>query len=250
MAIRSPWFSPGSSRRGWRSRAKNCLGVVLLSGAALVPAAAAAQSISSKPNMKAVFATVGRMHNIDQDLLEAIAQVESNGNPNAVSPKGAVGLMQLMPGTADQFSVPDGFDPVSSVLGAAEFIDFIRRRIDFALGSSDLPEVLAAYNAGPGAVEKFGGVPPYPETELYVKKVLSRYLQRSARLSAPPPYLQVRPTRVVFEPQATVVVSREEADSSVAAQLAEIKRLRARFLKSDSARLFVNSVRTSAREHN
>jgi hypothetical protein len=136
---------------------------------------AAAQSLPDQPNLKALFAVVGRMHNIDPELLEAIAEVESHGDPLSVSPKGALGLMQLMPTTASAFSVLDPFNPVANVSGAADFLDYLRTRFANNPNLQGLPALLAAYNAGPGAVEKYGGVPPYAETNRYVRRVIERY---------------------------------------------------------------------------
>ncbi len=118
---------------------------------------------------------VGRIHNIDAHLLEAMAEVESGGDPLSVSPKGALGLMQLMPATASTFSVLDPFDPLENVIGAARFIDYLRNRFANNLNLQGLPDLLAAYNAGPGAVEKYGGIPPYAETHKYVRRVIERY---------------------------------------------------------------------------
>jgi hypothetical protein len=125
----------------------------------------------------ALFNTVGALYDLDPQLLEAIASVESNYDPSAVSPKGAQGLMQLMPGTARRFRVSDSFDPIENALGAARFLDHIRT----ALASTPdlgfhLPELLAAYNAGEEAVVQYHGVPPYPETRQYVRRVLVSYL--------------------------------------------------------------------------
>jgi hypothetical protein len=122
------------------------------------------------------------LYAIDPDLLAAIATVESAGNADAVSSKGAEGLMQLMPGTASRFGVLDPFDPVSNTLGAVRFINFLRH---YRTSRSDgaplsLPELLAAYNAGEGAVDKYNGMPPYPETQQYVCKVLIAYLFRDS----------------------------------------------------------------------
>jgi SLT domain-containing protein len=118
-----------------------------------------------------------RLYDLDPDLLRAIATVESGGNPEAVSPKGAQGLMQLMPGTAERFSVENPFDPVDNVLGAVRFINFLKRwQAEQPERRGSLAELLAAYNAGPGAVEKYGGVPPYPETQEYVRRVMLAYL--------------------------------------------------------------------------
>ena len=102
-------------------------------------------------------------------LLSSVMLQESGGNPSAVSPKGAMGLMQLMPGTAAELGV-DPNDPVQNVMGGARYL---KQQMD-AFGG-DIPKALAAYNAGPGAVQKYGGIPPYPETQGYVQGVSSRY---------------------------------------------------------------------------
>jgi hypothetical protein len=141
----------------------------------LTSADAAAQSIPRQPNLRTLFAVVGRIHNIDPELLEAMAEVESGGDPLSVSPKGALGLMQLMPATASAFSVLNPFNPVANVSGAADFLDYLRNRFANNPNLQGLPALLAAYNAGPGAVEKFGGVPPYAETNRYVRRVIERY---------------------------------------------------------------------------
>jgi hypothetical protein len=129
-----------------------------------------------------LFRAAAELYAIDPDLLAAIATVESGGKAGAVSPKGAQGLMQLMPGTASRFRVLDPFDPVSNTLGAVRFINFLRQyRTSRGDGAPlSLPELLAAYNAGEGAVDKYNGVPPYPETQQYVRKVLIAYLFRDS----------------------------------------------------------------------
>ena len=128
---------------------------------------------------------VARMYDLDPAILAAIAQVESGLNPRAISPKGAEGLMQLMPSTANRFGVLDPFDPVSNLLGAARFLAFLRSyrppRDDSAQSAMTLPEVLAAYNAGEGAVDRYRGIPPYAETQQYVRRVLMVYLLGSDR---------------------------------------------------------------------
>jgi soluble lytic murein transglycosylase-like protein len=134
----------------------------------------------------ALFRAVAVLYNLDPGLLEAIATVESHGDAAAVSPAGAQGLMQLMPDTARRFRVTNPFDPVDNALGAARFLDHLRRwqqgRPDWSAG---LPEFLAAYNAGEGAVDKHHGVPPYPETKQYVRRVLQQYLNSSSPRQAP-----------------------------------------------------------------
>src|ERR1700730_14965294 len=141
----------------------------------LTSAGAAAQFIPSQPNLKDLFAVVGRMHNIDPELLEAMAEVESGGDPLSVSPKGALGLLPLIPTTAGEFSVLNPCNPVANVSGAADFLDYLRNRFANNPNLQGLPALLAAYNAGPGVVEKYGGVPPYAETHKYVRRVIERY---------------------------------------------------------------------------
>jgi hypothetical protein len=132
----------------------------------------------SRADNDRLFRAAAELYSLDPGLLAAIAAVESGGNSDAVSPKGAQGLMQLMPATASRFGVLDPFDPVSNTLGAVRFISYLRqyRNERSAGGTLSLPEMLAAYNAGEGAVDKYGGIPPYPETEHYVRKVLVAYL--------------------------------------------------------------------------
>lgn len=119
-----------------------------------------------------LFAAAGDRHDIDPNLLAAVAQIESAFDPAAVSPAGAQGLMQFMPATAAEMGV-DPFDPASAIDGAARYL---RQQLD-RFGTTEL--ALAAYNAGPGAVSKFGGIPPYPETQNYVTKVLEAWEQRT-----------------------------------------------------------------------
>jgi Transglycosylase SLT domain len=164
----------------------------------LISAGAAAQSIPGQPDLKALFAAVGRVHNIDPELLEAMAEVESGGDPLSVSPKGALGLMQLMPATADAFSVLNPFNPVANVRGAADFLDYLRNRFANNPNLQGLAALLAAYNAGPGAVEKYGGIPPYAETNRYVRRVIERYTDDLSAQAAAAPVLILGPKPYVI----------------------------------------------------
>lgn len=154
---------------------------------ALIGAASARAQVGPSGRTRAendrLFRAAAELYSIDPDLLAAIASVESGGNSDAVSPKGAQGLMQLMPATANRFRVLDPLDPVSNTLGAVRFISFLRQyRTAHGDGAPlSLPEMLAAYNAGEGAVDKYHGIPPYPETQQYVRKVLVAYLFRDSR---------------------------------------------------------------------
>jgi soluble lytic murein transglycosylase-like protein len=126
---------------------------------------------------QAAYRFTAAMLGLDPNLLEAIASVESGGDASAVSPKGAKGVMQLMPGTARRFGVRDPFNPVQNIFGAGLFLSWLKWwQLGRPQSPADLVDVLAAYNAGPSAVQKYGGVPPYPETEGYVRKVLILYL--------------------------------------------------------------------------
>lgn len=121
-------------------------------------------------------------YQVDPRLICAVILTESNFNPDATSGAGAQGLGQLMPGTAAGLGVDDAYDPVQSIYGAVRYIKSMIERLAGGkqwsdLTYNDLSLALAGYNAGPGAVKKHGGVPPYRETQKYVKKVISYYKQ-------------------------------------------------------------------------
>ncbi len=121
-----------------------------------------------------------RQHGIDPDLIKAIIRVESNFNPGAVSRKGAQGLMQLMPATAADHAVMDAFDPAQNIAGG---VRYLRKLLD--LFGGDLRLALAAYNAGENTVLRYHGIPPYRETQQYVRKVLALHRSRNFDLTGP-----------------------------------------------------------------
>lgn len=121
-------------------------------------------------------------HNLPEELLLAVIEAESNFNPQAVSPKGAQGLMQLMPETARFLGVTDAFDPVANIDGGARYLKAMLTRF-----GNDLPLALAAYNAGPAAVQRNGAIPPYAETQNYVATILRRYHGLASAAAKSPP---------------------------------------------------------------
>jgi soluble lytic murein transglycosylase-like protein len=139
------------------------------------------QPAAKKPeSLHEVLVEAGRKHDLDVALLESVIEVESSGNPRAVSPAGARGLMQLMPATAVKLGVKDSFASAQNVLGGTAYLDSLLTRYH-----NNLALALAAYNAGPGAVDQWHGIPPYPETRRYVARVIHEYnLRYEARLRA------------------------------------------------------------------
>jgi len=134
----------------------------------VAPSAAAAWRSLAGPYAETIRRAAQR-HGVDPVLLTAMAAVESGFDPRAVSHKGAEGLLQLMPETARRFGVADSFDPDQNVDGGARYLDWLLTRF-----SGDEQLALAGYNAGEGAVDRYQGIPPFPETEDYVVRVLGR----------------------------------------------------------------------------
>ena len=124
-------------------------------------------------------------HKVDPALVKAVIKTESGWNPQAVSRRGAVGLMQLIPATAQRYGVGDSFDPAQNVEGGTTYLKWLLDRYN-----GDLTKTLAAYNAGEHAVDLSGGVPAYPETRKYVQKVTDTYFRpnsgRNQSLWSPP----------------------------------------------------------------
>jgi soluble lytic murein transglycosylase-like protein len=124
-------------------------------------------SRSSAVDLNEVVNLASGRYRLDPDLVNSVIQAESGFNTHAVSPKGAQGLMQLMPKTASQLGVPNAFDPAANVEGGTKYLRELLERYNF-----DLVKALAAYNAGPQRVQQFGGVPPYYETRAYVARIV------------------------------------------------------------------------------
>ena len=129
------------------------------------PSVAAHQRLSQAASYEGVIAEAAKRHNVDPRLVHAVITVESRYQPLARSAKGAMGMMQLMPGTARDLRVLNPYDAAANIDGGVRYLRQLLDRFELRLA-------LAAYNAGAGTVERFGGVPPYPETRSYVARVL------------------------------------------------------------------------------
>jgi hypothetical protein len=142
------------------------------------PAQAAA--VTAKPDVKLTPADLNEMltragheHNLDVDLLASVVKAESAGNAHALSPAGARGLMQLMPQTASGLGVEDSYQPEQNVRGGSAYLDALLVRYN-----DNMALALAAYNAGPAAVDRYHGIPPYHETRVYVARVIHEFNRR------------------------------------------------------------------------
>lgn len=131
-----------------------------------------------KEDMDSIFEEASALYQIPSKLLRAVAKAESGFNPKAVSKAGAMGVMQLMPGTARSLGVSDPYNARQNILGGAKYL---KQNLDRFGG--DVSLALAAYNAGPGSVTKYGGIPPYKETQNYVKKIMADYTGNSTILA-------------------------------------------------------------------
>jgi soluble lytic murein transglycosylase-like protein len=143
-------------------------------------------------------------HNLDPALVDAVISTESGWNPYAVSPKGAMGLMQLIPATAERFGVGNPYDPAQNIEGGTAYLKSLLDRYN-----GNLTKSLAAYNAGERAVDESGGVPWYPETQRYVRKVTNAYYRSD---SGHDPILispHRNPVRRVAQPDGQVLFTNE-----------------------------------------
>lgn len=137
------------------------------------PSSTSNEVLVCSEELEAIFQKAADTYNISLDLLKAVAKAESDFNPNCTSSSGAMGIMQLMPGTAKELGVSNAYDPEENIMGGAKYL-----AENLEIFKGDISLSLAAYNAGRGAVEKYNGIPPYKETQNYVKKILG-YLEDS-----------------------------------------------------------------------
>jgi soluble lytic murein transglycosylase-like protein len=162
---------------------------------------------------------------VDPLLVHSVIQVESNYNPYAISSAGARGLMQLMPGTAREFGVSNSFDPQQNIEAGVKYLKYLKDLYQ------DDRLALAAYNAGPGAVQKYKTIPPYPETKQYIERVGERYEDARKAAGFAPAVALVPPSSE--QPQAPRVAVTEEKHPRLEQYFDEYGRLHLRTVPSD-----------------
>ncbi|HVI07586.1 MAG TPA: lytic transglycosylase domain-containing protein [Candidatus Binatia bacterium] len=154
---------------------------------------AADASIKRPVDLNELINSASDTYKLDPDLVNSVIRAESGFNVHAVSPKGAQGLMQLMPQTASELGVQNAFDPQANVDGGARYLRELLEKYDF-----DLIKALAAYNAGPQRVEQYGGVPPYYETKAYVARIVRDFNKKKlAQKTAATPTAKTTPGSIV-----------------------------------------------------
>src|SRR5277367_4390003 len=174
----------------------------VIAAAPLVPSAT---SVASPPDrLDRIVRDAAERHNMDPALVKAVISTESGWNPHAVSRKGAVGLMQLIPETAQRFGVGNLLDPAQNVEGGTTYLKWLLDRYN-----GDLPKTLAAYNAGEHAVDLYRGVPLYPETQRYVQKVTHAYFQPGSGRNPTPWSPPKAPVRREVDSNGRVVFTNE-----------------------------------------
>jgi hypothetical protein len=155
----------------------------------------------SAADLHEMLAEAGQQHHLDVDLLASVVKAESNGNAHAVSRAGAQGLMQLMPRTASDHGVGDSFRPDENVRGGSAYLDELLEHYH-----DNLALALAAYNAGPAAVDRYHGIPPYHETRVYVARVIHEFNRRvlarrnAIATNAPTPHGSTTPANLAVTP--------------------------------------------------
>jgi soluble lytic murein transglycosylase-like protein len=152
-----------------------------------------------RTDLRRMVTRVSEEHGMDPKLVDALVRVESDYNPRAVSRRGAMGLMQLMPATARRLEVDDPFDPEDNVRGGTRELSRLVERY-----AGNLPLALAAYNAGEGAVAQYSGIPPYSETRSYVSRILTIYNGRPYRLAET---YRAAPVRLLRDLQGTTLIT-------------------------------------------
>ena len=163
---------------------------------------ALSQEMEKTQPLEQIFQKAADTYGVDKSLLKAMAKAESEFDPNATSKSGAMGIMQLMPATAKSLGVTDAYDPEQNIMGGAKYIASLLDKYN-----GNVSYALAAYNAGSGNVDKYGGIPPFEETQNYVTKILG-YLQNGG-VEIP-------------ENRANVITDETQTDTSVTDALREL----------------------------
>ncbi len=159
-----------ATRAFWRTAPVIAAAVLAgCSGGGLFPMGEGPHSMAAQ-RLNSIVSVQSKANHVDPNLVKAVIRIESGGDPSAISTAGAMGLMQLMPGTARALGVSNPWDPEQNVAGGAKHLSDLLREY-----RGNVPLALAAYNAGSGAVAHYKGIPPYAETGAYVNSVLSVY---------------------------------------------------------------------------
>src|SRR5271170_3097200 len=164
------------------------------------------ENYQSSADLSEVVKAASGTYHLDPDLVTSVIRAESGFNVRAVSPKGAQGLMQLMPQTASQLGVQNAFDPQANVEAGSRYLRELLERYDF-----DLIKALAAYNAGPQRVEQYGGVPPYYETKAYVARIVRDFNRKKLAQKSAPAVVTARAS--VKKPNSSASASKPAASN-------------------------------------
>jgi hypothetical protein len=187
-----------------------------LEPAPLIPASKPGQAApmgfpgQAQTNLTDVVNQAGGRYRLDPDLINSVIKAESDFKIHAVSPKGAQGLMQLMPGTASQLGVPNPFDPQANVDGGTRYLRELLERYNF-----DLLKALAAYNAGPQRVQQYGGVPPYRETQAYIARIVKDFNRKKIAQGVAASPAQKAATTKTTKPKAPASAAKNRTSKPV-----------------------------------
>lgn len=181
-------------------------------------------------SLDSIFQEASEKFNVPVNLLKAIGKAESNFDPNVVSSAGACGVMQLMPGTAKYLGVTDSFDPEQNIMGGAKYISEMLNKYD-----GDVKLALAAYNAGSGNVAKYGGIPPFEETQNYVVKV-TKYMNEgvsTGNLKVTVPSTSNAASSITNNKNIEYTINTNTSNSELFASKADLEDLDGIFSKND-----------------